>query len=141
MIQMHMQQGLLQDARIIRQEVFVEEQGFHHEFDEIDSRAWHLVLYENGQAAGCCRLFSSNQPEVYILGRLAVRKSCRGRQYGEWLVREAEAWLRGRQVKRLALSAQVRVRPFYEKLGFTASGDEYLDEYCPHIHMEKELGT
>ena len=138
MIQMHMQQGLSQDARIIRQEVFVEEQGFHHEFDEIDSRAWHLVLYENGQAAGCCRLFSSDQPEVYILGRLAVRKSCRGRQYGEWLVREAEAWLRGRQVKRLA--AQVRVRPFYEKLGFTASGDEYLDEYCPHIHMEKELG-
>lgn len=68
MIQMHMQQGLLQDARIIRQEVFVEEQGFHHEFDEIDSRAWHLVLYENGQAAGCCRLFSSDQPEVYILG-------------------------------------------------------------------------
>lgn len=29
MIQMHMQQGLSQDARIIRQEVFVEEQGFH----------------------------------------------------------------------------------------------------------------
>ena len=28
MIQMHMQQGLSQDARIIRQEVFVEEQGF-----------------------------------------------------------------------------------------------------------------
>lgn len=140
MIQMHMQQGLSQDARIIRQEVFVEEQGFHHEFDEIDSRAWHLVLYENGQAAGCCRLFSSDQPEVYILGRLAVRKSCRSRQDGERLVREAEAWLRGRQVKRLALSAQVRVRPFYEKLGFTASGDEYLDEYCPHIHMEKELG-
>lgn len=134
-----MQQGLSQDARVIRQEGFVEEQGFHHEFDEIDSRAWHLVLYENGQAAGCCRLFSSEQPEVYILGRLAVRKSCRGRQYGEWLVREAEVWLRGRQVKRLALSAQVRVRPFYEKLGFTASGDEYLDEYCPHIHMEKEL--
>ena len=55
MIQMHMQQGLSQDARIIRQEVFVEEQGFHHEFDETDQTAWHLVLYENGHAAGCCR--------------------------------------------------------------------------------------
>ena len=72
MIQMHMQQGLSQDARIIRQEVFVEEQGFHHEFDEIDPKAWHLVLYENEQAAGCCRFFSSDQPGVYILGRLAV---------------------------------------------------------------------
>lgn len=139
MIYIRMQQGLSQDARVIRQEVFVEEQGFCHEFDDTDFIAWHLVLYENEQAAGCCRLFSSDDPDVYILGRLAVRKSCRGRQDGERLVREAEAWLRGRQVKRLALSAQVRVRPFYEKLGFTASGDEYLDEYCPHIHMEKEL--
>lgn len=139
MIQIRMQQGLSQDARIIRQEVFVEEQGFHHEFDETDQTAWQLVLYENGHAAGCCRLFTSDNPDVYILGRLAVRKSCRGRQYGERLVREAEGWLRGRHVKRLALSAQVQVRPFYEKLGYTASGDEYLDEYCPHIHMEKEL--
>ena len=31
MIQMHMQQGLSQDDRIIRQEVFVEEQGFHRQ--------------------------------------------------------------------------------------------------------------
>ena len=80
MIQIRMQQGLSQDARIIRQEVFVEEQGFHHEFDETDQAAWHLVLYENGHAAGCCRLFTSDNPDVYILGRLAVRKSCRGRQ-------------------------------------------------------------
>ena len=77
MIQIRMQQGLSQDARIIRQEVFVEEQGFHHEFDETDQTAWHLVLYENGHAAGCCRLFTSDNPDVYILGRLAVRKSCR----------------------------------------------------------------
>ena len=45
MIQIRMQQGLSQDARIIRQEVFVEEQGFHHEFDEILARN----LLENGQ--------------------------------------------------------------------------------------------
>ena len=90
MIQIRMQQGLSQDARIIRQEVFVEEQGFHHEFDETDQTAWHLVLYENGHAAGCCRLFASDNPDVYILGRLAVRKSCRGRQFGERSVREAE---------------------------------------------------
>lgn len=52
MIQIRMQQGLSQDARIIRQEVFVEEQGFHHEFDETDQTAWQLVLYENGHATG-----------------------------------------------------------------------------------------
>jgi hypothetical protein len=72
-------------------------------------------------------------------GNPAAADSTGSAWYGKRLVREAEGWLRGRHVKRLALSAQVRVRPFYEKLGYTASGDEYLDEYCPHIHMEKEL--
>lgn len=31
-------------AKYIREEVFVKEQGFHNEFDEIDSRAIHLVI-------------------------------------------------------------------------------------------------
>ena len=33
------------DARAIRQSVFVEEQGFEYEFDDIDETALHLVLY------------------------------------------------------------------------------------------------
>ena len=34
------------DARVIRQSVFVEEQGFEYEFDDIDETALHLVLYD-----------------------------------------------------------------------------------------------
>lgn len=139
MIQMHIQQGLMPDAKAIREAVFMKEQGFRLEFDEIDEMAWHFVLYEKDEAVGCCRLFPSDEPDTWILGRLAVRKACRGRHYGERIVQEAERWLRGRHVKKLALSAQVRVQPFYETLGYTASGDVYLDEYCPHIHMEKEV--
>ena len=35
------------EAAEIRRAVFVEEQGFHNEFDEIDKRAKHIVLYDN----------------------------------------------------------------------------------------------
>ena len=35
------------DAKIVRQRVFVEEQGFENEFDEIDDFAYHLVVYQN----------------------------------------------------------------------------------------------
>ncbi|MFR8530009.1 MAG: hypothetical protein ACLVDB_02110 [Anaeromassilibacillus sp.] len=38
------------EARRIRQAVFVDEQGFHNEFDEIDPEAWHVVLWEDGAA-------------------------------------------------------------------------------------------
>lgn len=132
-------QGLPHDARTIRQEVFVDEQGFQNEFDDIDSIAHHLLLYADGQPAGCCRLFPSERDNTYTMGRLAVRKQFRGKAYGKLILQEAEKWLRQQNVRNLELSAQVRVRPFYESLGYTASGEEYLDEYCPHIHMEKGL--
>ena len=41
--------------------------------------------------------------------------------------------------KDIQLSAQVQARGFYEKLGYRAYGQEYLDEHCPHIAMEKTL--
>lgn len=44
------------DARLIRQQVFVEEQGFVNEFDDIDAKAYHAVIYTGGiplQQAGC----------------------------------------------------------------------------------------
>ena len=44
-------------ARQIRQEVFVEEQHFQEEFDGIDGRALHLILYQDGVAAGTCGFF------------------------------------------------------------------------------------
>lgn len=36
------------DARLIRQQVFVEEQGFVNEFDDIDHEAYHAVIYTGG---------------------------------------------------------------------------------------------
>ena len=54
---------LPEDARQIRQEVFIEEQHFQEEFDGIDSRALHLVLYRDGSPAGTCRFFREGSRE------------------------------------------------------------------------------
>ena len=32
-----------------------------------------------------------------------------------------------------------RADGFYEKCGYTAEGETYLDQHCPHIHMFKLL--
>ena len=37
------------------------------------------------------------------------------------------------------VSAQVRAMPFYESLGYTVEGEQYMDEHCPHIRMRKAL--
>ena len=57
-------------AKYIREEVFVKEQGFHNEFDEIDSRAIHLVIFVEGQAAGTARMFLEQEGDTaFTVGR------------------------------------------------------------------------
>ena len=43
------------EAERIRREVFMEEQGFSNEFDDIDKRAWHAVIFTDGKASATGR--------------------------------------------------------------------------------------
>lgn len=127
------------EAKEIREEVFMKEQGFVNEFDDIDSIATHLVLFWEGQPAGVCRFFPTKEPGVWDFGRLAVRKAYRDKHLGSLLVQEAERQIRDQGGAKLALMAQIRVQKFYEKNGYTPFGEPCDDEGCPHIWMEKVL--
>lgn len=125
-------------AMMIRQKVFVEEQGFRDEFDDTDAAAFHVVFFENGHAAATGRLFGDPAASMHI-GRVAVLKEYRGRSLGSLVITTLEKKACDLGCLTVELSAQTRVRAFYEKLGYTAEGDEYLDESCPHIKMVKIL--
>ncbi len=126
------------DAFAIRQAVFVEEQGFHDEFDDRDAACEHLVLYEKGRAVACARIYPESG-SVWHLGRLAVVRDCRGRSFGSRALAEAEDRVRALGGTTLRLSAQVQARSFYEKLGYRPASPEYLEQHCPHLDMEKSL--
>lgn len=130
---------LCPEAAAIRKEVFQKEQGFVNEFDETDARAMHAVLYVNGEPAGTCRYFE--EQDGWHIGRLAVQKRFRGAHLGAALLQFAEGRIRARGGKIALLSAQERARAFYEKQGYTAYGDGFCEEGCPHIAMRKCLTT
>lgn len=130
--------ALPDNAKLIRTEVFVEEQGFKNEFDESDEKCLHLVIFSDGTPAATGRIFPP-QNGICVIGRIAVRKDFRGNKLGAEAVRLLEEKAREMEAERTALSAQYRVMGFYEKLGYRASGEIYNDEFCPHIHMEKNL--
>lgn len=135
------QQGLPQDAHDIRKAVFVDEQGFNGEmeFDGIDPTAHHVVLYLDGKPAATGRVFPSESPEMYTIGRVAVYPQYRKHHLGQEVLGLLEQKAKTLGAKKIGLSAQCQARGFYEKSGYQASGDVYLDEFCPHIHMEKKL--
>lgn len=126
------------ETRALRQAVFMEEQGFSYEFDETDLSATHITLYEDGEAVACCRIFP-DKPGTYHVGRVAVRRDCRGKGLGAAVMAEAEKAAASQGADFLVLSAQVQAAGFYRKLGYVQEGGEYLDEHCPHVSMRKQI--
>ena len=129
---------LPKEAIEIRTEVFVDEQGFEEEFDKKDKECLHLVMFCDGVPAAVGRIYTDEE-KVYAAGRIAVRKQFRGHKLGAEIMRLLEEKARELGAERMWVSAQCRVREFYEKSGYIAEGEVYLDQFCPHIHMEKSL--
>lgn len=128
---------LPQEAREIREEVFMKEQGFKNEFDEIDETAIHFVGFVENKPAATCRIFFSKENNSYMLGRLAVKKNFRGQHLGEKIVLFAECHLKEINAPCCTLFAQLQASKFYEKLGYQSFGEMLEEEGCPHIMMKK----
>lgn len=66
---------LPEEAVEIRREVFMDEQGYADEFDDVDGRARHIVAFLDGRASATCRLFAGSRrgvPHVWISKRLGT---------------------------------------------------------------------
>lgn len=127
------------EAKAIRQRVFIDEQGFQNEFDETDNAATHIVAYQGDIPIATARLFKSDKPDTYTIGRVAVIPECRGQHIGANIMQKLEEVAKEKGGKFIELSAQTRVISFYKSLGYEPFGEEYLDEFCPHMAVRKTL--
>lgn len=124
------------DAFFIRKTVFMDEQGFFDEFDDIDSYSFHVVVYDADKPIGCGRIFPEN--DNAHLGRIAVLKEYRKQGIGRIIMEKLEQAARENlEFKRYELSAQKRAIGFYKSVGYEEIGEMYLDEGYPHITMVK----
>ena len=152
----------LADCLAVRYQVFVQEQGVsaEGERDDLDDdpRTVHCVAYNAaGAAIGAGRLLASHtdtghgtgmghgamNPANPHIGRVAVVVSERGTGTGRAIMGFLEGEARGRfgvaGHVRVELSAQDHAMGFYERLGYTAHGEAYLDEGIWHHDAYKDL--
>lgn len=127
------------EALDIRITVFVDEQGFVDEVDDIDNIATHLVMFDNDKAIATCRIFEGENEKEYILGRLCVLASYRGRGLGGEMLKAAERAAAKSGGEVLALHSQYQAREFYAKHGYCEVGELEYEQDCPHIWMKKSL--
>ena len=122
--------------RAVREQVFVREQGVavELEWDEFDPLCQHVVAEAAGQAIGTGRLL----PDGHI-GRMAVLESWRGQGVGSALLEALLHLARARGTRRVQLNAQSRAMGFYQRHGFVAEGEEFIEAGIAHRSMWRDL--
>ncbi|MEO7917199.1 MAG: GNAT family N-acetyltransferase [Dokdonella sp.] len=123
----------LPDLREIREQVFIVEQNVPAiaEWDDVDAQSLHVIARDiDGRAIGTGRL----NPQ-HTIGRVAVISRWRGRGVGAALVKALLDGARARGSARVELHSQTHAINFYERLGFVAFGDEYLECDIAHRSM------
>jgi predicted GNAT family N-acyltransferase len=126
-------------ALALRRDVFVDEQGVppELEIDEHDADALHLVALDGGRIVGTCRLVDATDRAKF--GRLVVARDARGAGIGRALLDEAERRARALGRDRIVLTAQTSAMSLYERAGYSARGEVFLDAGIEHMTMEKTL--
>jgi ElaA protein len=124
----------------LRAEVFVVEQDcVYQDLDNKDLDAYHVLGVLDTKIVAYARIF---KPGDYFLessiGRIVVKKEFRKFQFGYQLVVNSIQFIENNlQQNKILISAQSYLTKFYNSLGFTQVGEEYLEDGIPHIKMLK----
>lgn len=130
--------NLPQHAIEIRNEVFVDEQGFKEEFDTDDSISIHLVGFIDDLAVATARIIPKGD-DCFMIGRVAVKKNFRNQKLGAQIISNAENIIMELSGKTALIHSQLQAVPFYEKQGYSPTGQKDFEEDCEHWMLEKHL--
>lgn len=124
-----------QSIRVLRERVFIQEQGIpaELEWDGLDPECAQLLAYDmDGNAIATARM----QADGHI-GRMAVLPEWRGRGVGSSLLLMLVELAAAHGLDEVYLDAQTSVASFYHQHGFIASGEEFSAAGIPHIRMSR----
>lgn len=124
----------------VRTQVFVNEQNVpeEEEIDHLEEESTHfLVTDDEGNPAGAGRF---RVVDGYgKVERICVLPGYRSKGVGHALMKAIEQFALSQQIEILKLNAQNQAIPFYEKLGYAITSEEFMDAGIPHHTMKKHI--
>jgi predicted GNAT family N-acyltransferase len=131
-------------ALAVRRVVFIEEQAVPEalEVDEYDgdpaslTTALHVIARLDGEAVATGRLLLESDHGHAHIGRVAVRREHRNRGYGRAVMEALQDLARQQGFEGITLAAQLHAIGFYERLGYMARDNVFLDAGIEHRWMD-----
>ncbi len=131
-----------EDALEVRHRVFVEEQMIPVELekDEFEKESIHFLVRIDGKGVGTGRI---RIVENFVkFERVAVLAEARGKGIGWALMKKMQEFVREKYSGYLPkMHAQVDSIGFYEKLGWIAVGERFIEGGIEHQEMAYELNS
>jgi ribosomal protein S18 acetylase RimI-like enzyme len=101
----------------------------------------HFGLFEPDGDLVACVVAVKLSPTDARIRQMAVSPTHQRKGLGKRLMNELEANLRSRGFTNLVLHARASAVGFYETLGYTIVGGEFMDVTVPHFRMVKVIAS
>jgi predicted GNAT family N-acyltransferase len=124
----------------LRTEVLRKPLGLEYTAEQLAAEKNDILIgaFNFNSLIGCCILTELTQHQIQ-LRQMAVIPMLHGQGIGTKIINFAENFAIENHFKILLLHARETAMGFYEKLGYQAVGEPYLEVNLPHITMEKKL--
>ncbi len=124
----------------LRQKVLREPLGLdlYAEDLEAERAQLHFGIFEQGEIVACAVVIVENDGSARIR-QMAVCSDYQRCGLGTMLIREVEQQMLAKKVRKIVLHARIEAVPFYNRLGYRVTGEQFLEVGIPHLRMEKGL--
>ena len=124
----------------LRNEILRKPLGLLFSDEELEKEKEDILMgaFEDDRLLGCCLLTRMDDGTVR-LRQMAVPNGMQGKGVGRALMIFAENIARDLGYKKLCMHARKTAVGFYEKLGYSIAGEEFMEVTIPHFTMEKVL--
>lgn len=124
----------------LRNEILRKPLGLSLDKEELDKEKDDILMgaFEDDRLLGCCLLTRMDAFTVR-LRQMAVPNNMQGKGVGRALMIFAENIARDLGYRKLCMHARQTAVGFYQKLGYSISGEPFEEVTIPHYIMEKAL--
>lgn len=124
----------------LRNEILRRPLHLSFEKEELNKEKNDILIgaFEEDKMLGCCLLTKIDKESVR-LRQMAVQDNLQGKGIGASMMNFAENIARDNGYKKMVMHARKTAIGFYEKLGYTVIGSEFVEISIPHFIMEKRL--
>ena len=124
----------------LRNEILRKPLGLSFDKEELDKEKDDILMgaFEDDRLLGCC-LLTRMDAFTIRLRQMAVPNNMQGKGVGRALMIFAENIARDLGYRKLCMHARQTAVGFYQKLGYSISGEPFEEVTIPHYIMEKAL--